>query len=410
MSRAQVHEEEFPPTRQTDAMKKIKVVHIVPMMGPGGAERVAVDIARGLNSERFETALVSIWRRTGCDLEHFLDDLGVPVSYLGKGWGFDGRTYLRLHRVLSDYRPDIVHTHLHVLRYALPSLLLLKYISLLHTVHNLAEREIEPRARFIQRYAFKHGVVPVAVSEEVALSLKRLYGIPQCRVVPNGIATAAYAQPKISRNEWRAKEGFGDDQVLFVCVARFAPQKNHALLLKAFAQGPASGPNSHLVLVGEGPLREQLKEEVKSLGLAGQVHFLGVRTDIPDVLSAMDVFVLSSDWEGNPLSVMEAMAAGLPIVSTAVGGVPDLFADGSEGFLVRQGDARGLADCMCSLLSKPETRQTMGAAAARRATKDLDVSKMVQEYEQLYDNLIDHSHRLKTENVDRQQAMSLRET
>src|ERR1041384_4229197 len=142
------------------------------MIGPGGAERVAVEIIRGLNRERFAPMLISIWGRVGCELERLLDNLDVRVSYLGKGWGFDCRMYHRLHRVLRDYRPDIVHTHLHVFRYALPSLLLLKHMSSLHTVHNLAEREIEPRARFIQRFAFKHGVDPVAVSEEVALSLK----------------------------------------------------------------------------------------------------------------------------------------------------------------------------------------------------------------------------------------------
>lgn len=390
-------------------MKKIKVMQIVPMIGPGGAERVAVDLVSGLNRQRFEVAVLSIWRRIGCELEQALDNCSVRVEYLGKGWGFDGRTYHRLHRVLREYRPDIVHTHLHVLRYALPSLLLLKHMSSLHTVHNLAEREIEPRARCIQRYALNHGVVPVAVSEEVAHSLKQLYGIKQCRVIPNGIATDHYSRPQIARNEWRAKEGFGDDQILFVCVARFAAQKNHALLLKAFAQGPASDPNAHLVLVGEGDLRKQLEEQAKDLGMPGRVHFLGLRSDISDVLNAMDVFVLSSDWEGNPLSMMEAMASGLPIVSTAVGGVPDLLANGKEGFLERPGDARGLAKSMTFLLSSPETRQSMGAAAARRAKENFDVSRMVQAYEQLYENLMDHSHRLKARTMLCEQSMSLRE-
>jgi glycosyltransferase involved in cell wall biosynthesis len=371
----------------TEAMKRLKVLHIVPMLGPGGAERVAVDIVMGLNRQRFEVAIVSIWGRVGCELEDALDHSDVGVEYLGKGAGFDGRIYRKMHQVLKNHRPDIVHTHLHVLHYALPSLLLVRHTSWLHTVHNLAEREIEPRARCIQRYAFKHGVVPVGVSEEVALSLKRLYGIQQCCVVRNGIPTNHYAQPKISRSQWRAAEGFREEQVLFVCVARFAPQKNHALLLKAFSQGPASDPNAHLVLVGDGILCEQLKELAKSLGLADQVHFLGLRTDIPDVLGAMDVFALSSDWEGNPLSVMEAMAAGLPIVSTAVGGVPDLFANGKEGFLVPQGDAQGLVNCMNSLLSKPEARQSMGAAAAGRARQSFDVLAMIGAYEELYENL-----------------------
>ena len=372
-------------------MKKIRVVHILPMLSPGGAERMAVHIVRGLNRQRFEVAVVSIWRRVGSDLEHLLDDCDARVEYLGKGHGFDCRTFHRLHRILKRHCPDVVHTHLHVLPYALPSLLLLKRISWLHTVHNLAEREIEPRARFFQRRALNSGILPVAVSEEVALSLKRLYGIQKCRIIPNGVPTDYYAHPHISRSEWRRKEGFQEDQVLLVCVARFAPQKNHAMLLKAFSLGPAGNPNAHLVLVGEGPLRGRLEARAEDLGLARRVHFLGVRTDIPDVLSAMDVFVLSSDWEGNPLSVMEAMASGLPIISTAVGGVPELFENGREGFLVPRGDVEGLSDRMTLLLRGQQMRRSMGIAAAQRARENFDVSRMIRDYEQLYENLIGHA-------------------
>lgn len=390
-------------------MKKIKVVHVVPMLGPGGAERVAADIVTVLNRQRFEVAVVSIWRRVGCELESLLDKCGVHVEYLGKGWGFDGRTYHRLHRVLRELHPDVVHTHLHVLRYALPSLLLLKPAGVVHTVHNLAERETETRARCIQRYALNHGIVPVAVSEEVAISLNQLYGIRQCRVIPNGISQHRYANPQTARSKWRAREGFRDDQILFVCVARFAEQKNHALLLKAFAQGPASDPNAHLVLVGEGGLQEQLESQAEDLGVSRQVHFLGLRTDIPDVLGATDVFVLSSAWEGNPLSMMEAMAAGLPIVSTAVGGVPDLIANGREGFLVPPGDVKGFSGAMTFLLRDRETRRSMGTAAAQRAKENFDVSKMVRAYEQLYENLIDHMHRSRTETASHTQDATLQE-
>jgi glycosyltransferase involved in cell wall biosynthesis len=259
---------------------------------------------------------------------------------------------------------------------------------MVHTVHNLAEREAEPGTRWIQRYAFSHGVVPVAVSEEVAISVERLYGIQPCRMIGNCIPTDLYASPQTPRREWRAREGFGDDDVLFVCVARFAPQKNHSLLLKAFARGPASDPSAHLVLVGEGALRGQLEQQAKNLGLAGQAHFLGLRTDIPDVLGASDVFVLSSDYEGNPLSVIEAMASGLPIVSTAAGGVPDLFESGKEGFIVQPGDVRGLADAIALLLVDGKSRKSLGLAAARRAKGNFDVSTMVWAYEELYENLI----------------------
>jgi len=382
-------------------MKKIRVLHIVPTLSPGGAERVAVHIVTRLNSQRYEAAVVSLGRRKECDLDRLLEEAGVEVRYLGKPPGFDYRMYFRLHRALRDYRPDVVHTHIQVLRYALPSMLLLKRASLLHTIHNLAEREVEPRARFIQRYAFNHGVVPIGVATEVALSVERLYGIQKCRVISNGIPTDRYGRPQTPPKEWRAREGFGDDDVLFVCVARFAPQKNHAMLLKAFRQGPASDPNAHLVLVGEGILREQLEEQAKYLDVDRQVHFLGLRADIPDVLGAMDVFVLSSDYEGNPLSVMEAMASGLPIVSTAAGGVPGLFDNGREGLIVQPGDVQGLSNSMKYLLGNREARRSLGVAAAQRARENFDVSTMVQAYEELYENLFTHLHRQK-KNILRQ--------
>jgi glycosyltransferase involved in cell wall biosynthesis len=390
-------------------MKKIRVVHIVPMLCPGGAERVVVHIARGLNRQRYEPLVISFAGRLGCDLDRLLEGAGMEVRYLDKRRGFDHRMYYRLPAVLKECRPDIVHTHLHVFRYALPSLLKLKKTPLLHTVHNLAEREIEPRLRWLQRYALNHGVVPVAVADEVAVSLRRLYGIQCCRVISNGIPTDSYARPQTPRKDWREREGFTDTDVLFVCVARFAPQKNHALLLDAFHQGLASHPNVHLILVGEGVLREKLEEQAKHLGLDRQVHFLGLRSDIPDVLGASDAFVLSSDYEGNPLSLMEAMASGLPIVSTAVGGVPDLFESGREGILVQPGDVQGLSNAMTFLLGNPELRHFLGMAAARRAREKFDVSTMVQEYEALYETLVDQAHALKAGAVIRQQGLPLRQ-
>jgi glycosyltransferase involved in cell wall biosynthesis len=379
------------------------------MLSPGGAERVAVHIVRGLNRQRYEPAVISFTGRLGCELDYLLEEAGVEVRYLGKRPGFDYRMYSRVHRALQDLRPDIIHTHLHVLRYALPSMLVLKCASLLHTVHNLAEREIEPKLRWLQRYAFNHGVVPVAVAKEVAQSVERLYGIQQCRLIANCIPTHHYACSRIPRDVWRAREGFEDNDVLFVCVGRFAPQKNHSLLLKAFALGPASNPNTHLVLVGAGALQGQLEALSKDLGLTAQVHFLGLRREIPDVLGAMDVFVLSSDYEGNPLSVMEAMASGLPIVSTAVGGVPDLFESGKEGLLVQPGNALALAKSMVSLLKDREARQSLGKAAALRARDKFDVSTMVHAYETLYESLTDEAQRLKAEGVLHQRGLPLRQ-
>jgi glycosyltransferase involved in cell wall biosynthesis len=278
-------------------------------------------------------------------------------------------------------------------------MLLLKHALLFHTVHNIAEREIEPPARLIHRYAFNHGVVPIAVAEEVALSMQRLYQIATCQVIANCIPTEIYARPQMPRELWRAKEGFAEKDTLFVCVARFAPQKNHALLLNAFARGPASHPHARLLLVGDGALRANLEAQAKSLGVTDSIRFLGLRSDIPDALGASDVFVLGSDYEGNPLSVLEAMASGLPIVSTAVGGVPSLVKNGTHGLLVQPGDLEGLSKSMESLFRQREVRQSLGMAAARRARENFDVSNMVRAYEEVYGNPADNSHHVNPQNV-----------
>jgi glycosyltransferase involved in cell wall biosynthesis len=367
--------------------KPVRVLHVLANLGTGGAERMAAHIATGLDRARFDVAVVALSKPFGTDVEQLMADAGVKVWYLGKGSGFDFRTFGRLFRVFREFRPEVLHTHVHVLRYVLPSMLYFKPSLMLHTVHNLAEWEVEPRARFLQRFAFNHGVVPVAVAREVAVSLQRLYKIPPCHVVWNCIPTDLYAFPKTPRAEWRAKERFAESDVLFGCVARFAAQKNHMLLLESFARGPASDPRAHLVLAGGGDLLEQAKVRANDLGLSRRVHFLGIRTDIPDLLGALDAFVLSSNYEGNPLSVIEAMAAGLPIVSTAAGGVPELIENGREGFIVQPGDLAGLADSMTFLLNHENARKSMGGAAARRAKEHFDISAMLTAYEELYETL-----------------------
>ena len=320
-------------------------------------------------------------------MEQQLDQAGLKTWFLGKGPGFDCRTYYRLHRVFKEFRPDIVHTHVHVMRYAFPSLVYFKPRLMVHTVNNIAECEIEPRARWLQRLVYRRGVIPVAVAREVAASLERVYGIGNSPVVWNCIPIDLYASPQIPREVWRAKQGFSEEDVLFVCVARFAPQKNHALLISAFAKGPALDPKTHLVLAGQGVLRAQLQMSLNQLGLTSRVHFLGLRTDIPDVLGAADIFTLSSDYEGNPLSVIEAMAAGLPVVSTAVGGVPELLQDGKEGFIVQPGHVEQLSEAMMTLFKDRDLRRTMRAAAALRARENFNVSAMVTAYEKLYDEI-----------------------
>ncbi|HEX8109650.1 MAG TPA: glycosyltransferase, partial [Kofleriaceae bacterium] len=169
-------------------------------------------------------------------------------------------------------------------------------------------------------------------------------------------------------------------------VGRIAAEKNQALLVQAMA--PLLGPGTHLVIAGDGPLLPALTERVSGLGVAGFVHLLGARKDVPDLLNALDTFVLSSDTEGLPLVVPEAMATGLPVISTAVGGVPSVIDDGQTGFLVPRGDEQALRDRAAALQADPAASRAMGQRARTAAVARFSAERMQRDYLELYGRVL----------------------
>jgi glycosyltransferase involved in cell wall biosynthesis len=363
----------------------IRVLQILPDLDAGGAQRMAANLALTLDRSKFEVLVACLYGPSGTDLEGELARGGIPVRHLGKRPGLDRRLFGEVSRLLRAFRPEAVHTHQYVLRYVLPALVRHRTPVRLHTIHNVAEKEVDRAGRIVHHAAFRLGVIPVAIAQEVADSLRRVYGVEGAPLIPNGIPVERYACPAVMRDEWRAREGFGPDAVLFVCVGRLSRQKNPALLLDAFALGPASNPRSRLLFVGDGELRGEMEARASSLGLRERVRFLGVRTDVPEILGAADIFVLPSDWEGNPLSVMEAMAAGKPAVCTAVGGVPELVEDGVTGLLVQPGDEGALAAALIDLATDDRARTEIARVAARRAAEHFGIETMARSYERLYE-------------------------
>jgi glycosyltransferase involved in cell wall biosynthesis len=318
---------------------KIRVLQVIATLKRAGAERVAVALARGLDPALFETEVVSLYDAFPGGFEDELEEAGVNVRHLGKRRGFDARIYRRLAAVVREFRPAIVQTHSYVLRYALPACRLAAGVKprMVHTVHNEAEREVEWVGRLLHRAAFRMGVVPVAVSALVAESFKKVYGFkPQ--TIPNGVETGGLWRPG-ERDAWRAAHGFGASDGLVVSVARLDPQKNPLALIERFAAALGPNPRWHLLLAGEGSLRQTAEARASALGLAERVRFLGMTRDIAGLLSACDIFALASEWEGSPVSIVEAMAAGLPVVATAVGGVPELVDERSGRLVTRSRDA-----------------------------------------------------------------------
>jgi glycosyltransferase involved in cell wall biosynthesis len=365
--------------------RALRILHILPHLLPdncsGGAERMAGDLMAAL-SERHEVAALSLYGLTGSVMEGRLRRAGVSLYQLGKRAGFDPSVFMGLDRVVREWHPHVVHTHLYVLRYALPALLRRPVPLAVHTVHNLAEHEADFLGRIVQRLAFRRRVVPVPVSDQIARSVERVYRIRCGTVIPNCIPVERFGEDPAERVRWRKRHGFSSDVVLLTSVGRLEVQKDPLTLVRAFAA--VSDPRVHLLMLGDGALRQRVMDLVRSLQLDDRVHLFGKRDDVAQCLAASDVFVLSSRWEGNPLAVMEAMASGLPVVGTAVGGVPELVESGQHGILVPPGEPAELARAMLLLCRNPETRASMGAAARERSGRQFGLPRMVEAYDALY--------------------------
>ena len=340
-----------------------------------------LDLMEATDKERFEVAAVSLYPESGTLLEREIRAKGLRVFYLSKRKGLDLRIIPQLYRLFRAFQPDVVHTHRYVLRYVLLPALLCRIPVRVHTVHNVAPKEVDRPGKFVHWIAFRLGrVVPVSISRQVAQTVKEVYGDNiYTPVIYNGIPTRRFI---LGDKKQR------DDRVVLIHIGRFAPQKNHLLLVEAFSLAIEEYPSMELWLIGDGPLRAEVEKKVEAKGLKEKVRFLGIRDDIPDLLAEASILVLPSDWEGVPLTVLEAMAAGKPVVATAVGGVPELVEDGVSGILVPPRDLHALAQGILRLARDADLRNQMGKAAQERALERFDISRIAREYEALYLKLL----------------------
>lgn len=364
---------------------RIGILHVIHDLGYGGAQRLVTDLALNTDPQKHEVSVVSLYAPQSSPFEEELRRRNVRVLHLGKRPGLDVGTLARLGGVLRDVQPRVVHTHCHALRYVLPHVVAGSVRAAVHTVHNLAAQDAG-RPLWLTSLAYKAGVVPVAIGREVAASLGDVFGIRNPTLIRNGIDVARFAGASTARAAARRELGLGDGLV-FICAASLTPKKNHAMLLDAFARAADRLPGSKLLLAGAGDTRAQLAEQAARLGLGQSLRFLGTRSDMPELFAAADVFVLSSLWEGMPLSVMEAMSAGKPVVCTAVGGSREIVQDGVNGLLVASGDSAAFTDALVSM-ADPGRRTAFGKHAAETAAAQFGLDAMVRAYEKLYEELV----------------------
>lgn len=357
----------------------VVVAHVTWSLGWGGLERVVLDLCRSLDRERWQPLVV-----TFTDLIPRAEQFAaadIPIATVTQH-GFDPTLPHRLARLFRDRNVGLVNAHnFGRYLYAGPAARLAGLPSI-YTEHSRTLRteralwQLQPR---VSRLADR----VVAVSESLRTFLISQLRLPPERVdlIPNGIDIDVYAGGNRARA--RAELGLRDDEPVIGHVGRLVPVKNHRLLLAAYARLTATP--SRLLLVGDGPERPALEQEVARLGLSEQVTFLGIREDVADLLAAMDLFVLSSHSEGLPLAILEAMAAGLPVVATEAAG-QDVVTP-ATGRLVPNDDPARLAAAMAELIDDPARRARLGAAAAAEARRRYSLQVMADSYAALYRQL-----------------------
>jgi glycosyltransferase involved in cell wall biosynthesis len=368
---------------RTGLRSGLRVDMVVPSLPAAGMEVMVAALARALHA-RGHAVAVTCLRERG-QLADGLEQDGIPVRVVPAPGVLSNLRAPALAAHFAATRPDVVHAHSGVWGPAARAARHAGTRRVIHTVHGLLDREpwFGPA---LKRWAGWHTDVVAAVSAPLRDYLVERARVPARKVVtlPNGIDTTQFT-PDGPRGALRTRLGVAPERRLVGIVARFAPVKNHALLIDAFARVAERDPSVDLVLIGDGELREAITAQVHARGLVARVHFAGLSADTAAWYRDLTVFSLTSVAEGTSISVLEAMATGLPIVATAVGGTPALLADGAAGVLVPSNDPLALADALTAVLGDPARRQQLGEAARARACAVYSAEQMVRAYEHLYD-------------------------
>jgi glycosyltransferase involved in cell wall biosynthesis len=367
-------------------MTPIRVLWLTKGLGPGGAERLLVSFAAIADQERFDLRAAYLLPVKD-HLVSALAGCGVPAVCLQGPRAGDPRWAHRLRKLVRDERIDIVHVHSPLVaalaRPALRALPGRDRPALMGTEHNVWSSH-HPATRWANRLTLPLEDVTIAVSDEVRSSMSSRLA-RRTEVVIHGVDVDAIARRRIERESARAELGLKSNELLVATVANLRANKDYPTLLAAARRLVDAGEPARFVSVGQGPLAAELEAERDRLGLGERFQFLGYREDPVRILVAADVFCLSSRFEGLPIALLEAMAAGLPVVASRVGGVPSVVTDGREGRLVHPGDPAALADALTEL-ADAGLRKQRAAAAAERA-RAFGIGRAVARQQELYEEL-----------------------
>ena len=368
----------------------MRIFFLSTSMGMGGADSQLLGAAHELLARGHELFIASLTPLG--PMGEQARRMGIPTESLEMRRGMpDPRGLLRLARLVRAWRPDVVHSHMvHANLMARALRLVAPVPALVSTIHNIYEGG---RLRMLG-YRLTNGLVDemTIVSEAAAERFIRERIVPAeiLRVVPNGVDVDRFLRlPDDTRERIRREAGLDDGTFTWLAVGRFEVAKDYPNMLRAFAELRAQRPASVLLLVGRGSLQAQTEALSREVGLEGAVRFLGVREDVAEVMSAADGYVMSSAWEGMPMVLLEAAAAGLPIVATRAGGNHEVVLEGTSGYLVPTQDAPALAAAMRRLMDLPPAeRRAMGIQGREHVRRHYGVGRVADRWEELYREVV----------------------
>lgn len=358
-----------------------KILHVIPALNIGGASSLVANLICAFDANRFEIGLCSLCADTGNQLSKKLKNAKLKLYFLNKTRGFDVRVIFRFWKIVKEFKPDVIHVHQRAIIYALLPTIVNKIPRRFETLHSVADWEGGWEAQLVRGWAYKYGgFIPIAVSHNVSESIARVYDISKSPVIHNGIPVIEY-QAAVSGVE----KSKNSKQISLIHVARLSPEKNHTLFIDSLKKVVGAKPGSvKAILVGDGPLRSSIKQLVQEQQLEQVVEFIEESQDVAGLLARADSLILTSNHEGLPLVVMEAMAAGKPVIATNVGGLPEIIINGKTGVLVPAADVNKLTEAIINLIDDLEHFKEMGQKAAEIANENFDISRVAREYEKLY--------------------------
>lgn len=336
----------------------MKIMQFIPNFSYGGAETMCANLVIDLKKMGNKVAVVSLYNVDNSITERLKLEK-IPFYCLGKKNGFDISLFFKIFSLLKKEKPDVVHAHLYASKYVFLLTFLLGIKCKVYTIHNEAQKDGSKIDHLFNRFFFGFlNVIPVALSSDLIKSIVDVYGnnAKKTKIVFNGIPLDRCIPVK-SYHE-RARR--------FLHIGSFKEAKNHQMMINAFALARKKMPDIELFMYGDGPLKSKMEELVDNLHADSYIHFCGITPNVYSVMSEFDVFLLPSLWEGLPMTLIEAMGTGLPIITAGVGGIPTMLKDGVSAVFCEL-SVENLADKISLLYNNVGLRKQLGLNAKKES-------------------------------------------